>query len=262
VTAAETIIATSEIEMATEESGLPFVPNTGIPSVVPDSSDASMVLIPEGEFTMGSDNGDSDEKPVHTVYLNDFYIDRYEVTNALYKVCVTEGACNKPQNTGNYDNPNYADHPVVYVDWNMAQAYCEWRGAQLPTEAQWEKAARGIDERTYPWGEGISCSKANYLGCVGDTKPIGSYESNISPYGVYDMAGNVWEWVADWYSEKYDQNSSAENPLGPDSGQYRVLRGGAWNQDEYLLRTSARLGSEPSDVYLSFGFRCASDEAP
>ncbi len=246
--ASETIIATSEIEMATEESVLPLVPSTDIPSIVPDSSDASMVLIPKGEFTMGSNNGDSDEKPVHTVYLNDFYIDRYEVTNALYKDCVTAGVCDEPQNTGNYDNSQYADHPVVYVDWYMAKTYCEWRGAQLPTEAQWEKAARGIDERTYPWGEGIACNKANYLGCVGDTKPIGSYESNISPYGVYDMAGNVWEWVADWYSEKYDQNSSAENPLGPDSGRYRVLRGGAWNQDEYLLRTSARLGSEPSDV--------------
>lgn len=252
----------SETVIASEESVLPFLPSTGIPSVVSDSSDASMVLIPEGEFTMGSDNGDSDEKPVHTVYLNDFYIDRYEVTNALYKVCVTAGACDEPQNTGNYDNSQYADHPVVYVDWNMAKTYCEWRGAQLPTEAQWEKAARGTDGRTYPWGEGIGCNKANYLGCVSDTKPFGSYENGKNSYGIYDMAGNVWEWVADWYSDRYDENSPDENPLGPDSGQYRVLRGGAWNQDAYLLRTSARLGSEPLDVYLSFGFRCAGNANP
>ncbi len=118
------------------------------------------------------------------------------------------------------------------------------------------------DGRTYPWGEGIACNQANYLDCVGDSKAFGSYENGISPYGVYDMAGNVWEWVADWYSERYDQDSPAENPLGPDSGRYKVLRGGAWNQDEYLLRTSARLGSVPTDVYVSFGFRCASDEAP
>jgi formylglycine-generating enzyme required for sulfatase activity len=221
-----------------------------------------MILFPEGPFTMGSDNGDSDEKPVHEVYLNDFYIDRYEVTNALYKDCVTASACDEPQNTGNYDNSQYADHPVVYVDWNMAKAYCEWRGAQLPTEAQWEKAARGKDGRTYPWGEDIACNKANYLDCVGDTQPFGSYENGQSPYGISDMAGNVWEWVADWYSVRYDENSPAENPLGPDSGQYRVLRGGAWNQDSYLLRTSARLGSAPTDVYLSFGFRCASDSTP
>jgi formylglycine-generating enzyme required for sulfatase activity len=258
----ESVKAPSTTDLPAEESVLPLVSSTDIPSIVPDSSDSPMVLIPEGLFTMGSDNGDADEKPVHEVYLNDFYIDRYEVTNALYKVCVTAGACDVPQNTGNYDNSQYADHPVVYVDWNMAKSYCEWRGAQLPTEAQWEKAARGTDGRTYPWGEDIACDKTNYLGCVGDTKPFGSYENGQSPYGISDMAGNVWEWVADWYSVRYDENSPAENPLGPDSGQYRVLRGGAWNQDAYLLRTSARLGSAPTDVYLSFGFRCASDSAP
>jgi len=250
--------------MATVES-LPTVEaNAGTPSVVPasDLTDIPMVLIPAGQFSMGSGNGDVDEQPVHTVYLADFYMDKYEVTNVLYKDCVTAGACDQPQNTRNYDNLQYANHPVVYVDWNMAKAYCEWRGAGLPTEAQWEKAARGADGRSYPWGDGIECNKANYLGCVGDTKAVGSYVNGQSPYGVYDMAGNVWEWTADWYSDKYYENSPVENPLGPDSGQYRVLRGGAWNQNEYLLRVSARLGVEPANVFFGFGIRCARNIAP
>jgi len=247
----------SEIVTATSESLTPFDSGAGVPSAIPDSADISMVLIPAGQFTMGSDNGDTDEQPVHTVYLNDFYIDKYEVTNALYKDCVTAGVCAQPQNVRNYDNSQYANHPVVYVDWYMAKAYCEWRGSQLPTEAQWEKAARGTDGRTYPWGEGIVCNKANYLSCVGDTKPVGSYEDGKSPYGLYDMAGNVWEWTADWYSDTYYRSSPAENPPGPDSGQHRVLRGGALNQDVYLLRDSARLGVDPANVFLGFGIRCA-----
>jgi formylglycine-generating enzyme required for sulfatase activity len=252
----------SETATATSESLAPFDSGAGVPSIVPDSVDVPMALIPAGQFTMGSDNGDKDEKPVHTVYLNDFYIDKYEVTNALYKDCVTAGVCAQPQNVRNYDNSQYANHPVVYVDWNMAKAYCEWRGAQLPTEAQWEKAARGTDGRTYPWGEGIECNKANYLGCVDDTKTVGSYENGQSPYGLYDMAGNVWEWTADWYSDTYYQSSPAENPPGPDSGQYRVLRGGALNQDAYLLRDSARLGVNPANVFLGFGIRCARNVSP
>jgi len=249
--------ASSAIGTATKESLIPVDP-----PVVSDSTDAGMVLIPAGQFAMGSTDGDADEKPVHKISLNDFYIDRYEVSNTRYKECVTAGACGKPQSTDNYDNSQYANHPVVYVDWNMSKSYCEWRGAKLPTEAQWEKAARGTDGRTYPWGEEITCNNANYLGCVGDTKAIGSYASGKSPYGIYEMAGNVWEWTADWYSETYYQISPVENPRGPDAGQYRVLRGGSLKQDKYLLRTSARLGNKPSDVDLGVGFRCVRDAPP
>lgn len=229
---------------------------------ITDASGAQMILIPAGDFTMGSVDGDTDEAPVHTVFMDDYYIDKFEVTNALYKNCVTAGVCMKPLDAANYDNPKYAEHPVVYVDWSMAKNYCEWRGAKLPTEAQWEKAARGTDARTYPWGEGIDCSEANYENCIGDTKPFNNYANGTSPYGVYNMAGNVWEWTSNWYSATYDGNSSAKNPTGPDKGDRKVLRGGGWNQHEYLLRTTARLGTNPTDVFFSFGFRCASDVMP
>lgn len=232
--------------------------STPLAAEITDPKNAVMVLVPEGDFVMGSDNGDEDERPVHTVYLDEFYIDKYEVTNSDYRVCVVDGVCKPPQDMTNYNNPEYENHPVVYVDWEMARTYCDWRDAQLPTEAQWEKAARGMDARTYPWGEGIACSQANYLSCIEDTQPFDSYAGSLSPYGAYNMAGNVWEWVADWYSPAYDA-SETDNPVGAESGERRVLRGGGWNQHEYLLRTSARLGVVPTDVFLSFGFRCASD---
>jgi eukaryotic-like serine/threonine-protein kinase len=170
---------------------------------ITDAKGVSMVLVPAGEFIMGSESGDDDEKPVHTVYLDAYYIDKYEVTNAAYKVCVDAGGCTPPMQTNSYsrssyyDNSEFDDYPVIYVDWNRATDYCEWRDTSLPTETQWEKAARGTDGRTYPWGEGISCKQANYYSCVGDTRKVGSYESGKSPYGIYDLAGNVWEWVAD-----------------------------------------------------------------
>lgn len=142
------------------------------------------------------------------------------------------------------------------MDWNQAKTYCEWRGAQLLTEAQCEKAARGIDGRTYPWGEVIDCAKANYGNCVGDTTEVGVYPTGKSPYGIYDMAGNVWEWTADWYSETYYQNSPSKNPLGPNSGLYRVLRGGTWGYVENHLRASARDFNSPDYIYKVIRFRC------
>jgi len=231
-----------------------------------------MVLVEAGNFSMGSGTGDSDEKPVHSVYLDAFYIDKYEVTNALYKACVTARICNPPINSGSYTrnsyygNSQYDEYPVVYVNWNMAKAYCEWRGARLPTEAQWEKAARGTDARVYPWGKAVDCQKANYQGgkngCAGGTSRVGSYESGKSPYGVYDMAGNVWEWVADWYSEIYYQSSPLSNPFGPDLGQSRVLRGGSWNRSEYDSRASNRLKYGPDYNNFDIGFRCAREASP
>ena len=230
-----------------------------------------MALVPAGEFTMGDDHGPEDERPAHVVYLDAFDIDIYEVTNKQYKACVDAGICQPPVYSGSsthssyYGNSQYEDYPVIYVNWDMANTYCgTWRGADLPTEAQWEKAARGTDARTYPWGEEVpDCSTANYWSltygvCVGDTDAVGSYESDKSPYGIYDMAGNVSEWVADWYSENYYQNSPTVNPVGPDSGQGRAIRGGAWLVDYPLLRASHRHSeSNWQQGFFDAGFRCA-----
>jgi formylglycine-generating enzyme required for sulfatase activity len=235
-----------------------------------------MVLVPAGEFIMGNNNGQQDEKPVHSVYLDAFYIDTYEVTNKRYQDCVSAGMCQPPVTMSSetrssyFGNPNYDNYPVIYVSWDMSKAYCEWRGAALPTEAQWEKAARGTDERRYPWGEEWpDCRKVNFLdfgkgNCVGDTTAVGSYESGKSPYGVYDMAGNVWEWIADWYSETYYQNSPGANPTGPDFGQFRMSRGGGWYGQVYHLYAYGRhvsLDTYPHG-YHDVGFRCAKDAGP
>lgn len=245
------------------------IPSTTSPSPdisgtddIVDSKGVLMRLVPAGEFSMGSGSGDSDEVPVHPVYLDGYDIDKYEVTNALYRACVVAGACYEPHDISDYSNSQYADHPVIYVDWDMAKTYCEWRGARLPTEAEWEKAARGEDGRTYPWGEGIDCSKANYLGCSGGTSNVMTYQSSASPYGVFDMAGNVWEWVADWYSENYYRTSPKENPTGPDSGTLRVLRSGAWNVGPDVVRTSLRNAHPQSSFDNDIGFRCAMDAKP
>ncbi len=245
---------------------------TSDPLQLIDEKGVTMRLVPAGEFTMGSESGNNGEEPIHQVYLDAFYMDIYEVTNAAYKSCVAADVCDPPQSTSSYthddyyENSQYDDYPVIYVDWNQANAYCEWRGASLPTEAQWEKAARGDDGRTYPWGEGISCSQADYYDgnkdCIGDTTEVGSYESGKSPYGMYDMAGNVWEWVADWYDLIYYANSPSSNPLGPSSGEYRALRGGSWYYNDYYLRASYRSWNVPSYNYYVVGFRCARGTSP
>jgi formylglycine-generating enzyme required for sulfatase activity len=237
----------------------PVISSASLLSDMTDASGVSMVLVSAGPFTMGSDRGDVDEVPVHSVYLDGFYIDKYEVTNALYKDCVNSNACYQPKDINYFSNSQYADHPVVFVDWNMAKTYCEWRGEKLPTEAQWEKAARGTDSRTYPWGEGIDCSKANYLDCSENTSSVTSHPDGASPYGVYDMAGNVWEWVADWYSATYYQVSPMENPSGPSEGTLKVVRGGAWNVDTVAVYSSVRNAKDPSIADNDIGFRCVTD---
>jgi formylglycine-generating enzyme required for sulfatase activity len=238
------------------------------PTEIMDAKGVPMCLVPAGQFTMGSENGDDDERPVHTVYLDAFYMDKYEVTNARYAACVADGACTPPHEMSSftrssyYGNPQYADYPVINVDWYQAQAYCAWRGARLPTEAEWEKAARGTDGRTYPWGNNApTCSLANFdpargNSCVGDTSAVGSYPAGASPYGIYDLAGNVWEWVADWYDENYYAVSPSRNPTGPSSGSYRALRGGSWNSSEDFVRASYRNGNVPDSWYNNIGFRC------
>lgn len=165
--------------------------------------------------------------------------------------------------TSYYGNSEFDNYPVIYVNRDQALTYCEWRGGGLPTEAQWEKAARGTSSRTFPWGEEIDCNKANY--CESDTVSVGNYEDGMSPYGIYDLAGNVSEWVADWYSSTYYQNSTSINPIGPISGQYGVLRGGSWWENGGdSLRVFERRTLSPLYNYYNYyvGFRCAMDANP
>ncbi|MBK8619488.1 MAG: SUMF1/EgtB/PvdO family nonheme iron enzyme [Anaerolineales bacterium] len=193
---------------------------------ITDEEGVEMVLVDEGEFVMGSE-ATASQSPIHKIYLDYFYIDKYEITNALYEDCVKSTVCTPPQEeisksrTNYYGDLKYANHPVIYVNWNQAKTYCEWRGADLPTEAQWEKSVRSFDGRTYPWGEGLDCNKANYWSCQWDTVAVGSYLHGVSPNGAYDLTGNVWEWVLDWYSDVYYKSSPYKNPFGPDSGEYR-----------------------------------------
>ncbi len=272
-----TIQATSTYELPTETpeppiatstaTFMPRIPNLGIGStLVSDTDGMTLQYVPAGNFTMGSDNGYPNEKPAHTVYLDAFWMDRTDVTNAMYAKCVSSGACNQPTNLSSqthssyYANSQFDNYPVLYVTWDMANTYCQWAGRGLPTEAQWEKAARGTDGRTYPWGNAApSNDLLNYNSAVGDTTEVGTYSKGASPYGVLDMAGNVWQWVADWYSDTYYASSPASNPLGPDSGQFRVMRGGSWeyfNDDNYV-RSAFRLRLSPSLTYYYSGFRCS-----
>jgi formylglycine-generating enzyme required for sulfatase activity len=249
-----------------------FTP-TALPAEITDANGVVMRLVPAGPFTMGSSNGMPDEKPVHIVNLPTFYMDKYEVTNAFYKACVDAGVCQVPANTGaglhpgaygTYGDQQFDNYPVIWVDWNRAKTYCEWRGARLPSETEWEKAARGTDERKYPWGDGIDPTFANYGsnvpddygGVFGKTTAVGIYPKGQSPYSIYDMAGNVWEWVADWYDVYPGGDLDANSAFGQET--YRVLRGGSWSDDPDLLRTTFRGGNTPDTTVNYIGFRCAS----
>ena len=231
-----------------------------------------MVYVPAGEFLMGSSNADGEagaqEKPQHPVYLDGYWIDRTEVTNAQYRKCVEAGACQEPGCWNNSD-VNAPDQPVVCVSWDEAQAYAAWVGGRLPTEAEWEKAARGTDGRIYPWGNKFDGTRLNYCdrNCESAwkdtsaddgyalTAPVGSYPAGASPYGALDMVGNVSEWVADRYDAGYYARSPARNPQGPDSGDVRVSRGGAFYPEKWYVRCAARLGNPPDSRSNYSGFR-------
>lgn len=229
-----------------------------------DAKGVPMVRIPVGEFVMGSADGDINERPPRNVFLDAYDIDQYEVTNARYQACLDAKVCVKlaqHSNTPNTSDINrsytakYTNHPATGISWDMAKTYCEtWRGERLPTEAEWEKAARGPDGNTYPWGEGIDDTYANFNS--NDTTPIGSYEKGKSFYGLYDMAGNVWEWVNDWYDENYYQLSPSSNPLGPSDGDTHVLRGGSFYIGEFGTRSAFR-NAGANNGLTHVGFRCA-----
>jgi formylglycine-generating enzyme required for sulfatase activity len=261
---------------------------------------AVMVAVPGGDFPMGSPDGegDDDEHPQHSTYVDAFWIDRTEVTNRQFEqfvqqtgylsdvenagqswVCLEpDGTCEEV-NGADWRHPegpssdisDRMDHPVVQVTWNDAAAYCQWAGVVLPTEAEWEKAARGTDGRIYPWGNGFDSSRLNYCddNCPYDLKdakaddgyagtaPVGTYPTGVSPYGALDMAGNVWEWVADWYAEDYYGRSPDRNPQGPPSGDQRGLRGGSWAAPADEVRSARRFAGYPDAGHDSVGFRCA-----
>ena len=218
-----------------------------------------MVCVPAGEFLMGSADsapGIKDhEKPQHAVYLDAFWIDKYEVTNAQYQECVEAGHCRQSGCRDDSDlNPS--NQPVVCVDWHEAQGYAAWVRGRLPTEAEWEKAARGTDGRIYPWGDSPpDCYKANNYGCAGKPLPVGTHPDGASPYGALDMAGNVLEWVADWYAEDYYARSPFRDPQGPESGDYRVMRDAAYDNAGGYARCTYRNWENPAHWRHSLGFR-------
>ena len=250
-------------------------PTPGVGSTETSPKDGMVEgFVPAGDFLMGSPDSDSsatsDEKPQHTVHLDAYWIDQTEVTNAMYALCVQAGACQPPLSSKSaihdayYGDVQYADYPVLWVDWNAAQSYCKWAGRRLPTEAEWEKAARGTEGRIYPWGDTAPTCELGNFGlqegdCVGDTSKVGGYPAGASPYGVLDMSGNVWEYVADWYAENYYSTSPNNNPTGPASGSARVIRGGSWYFD------TPRVSAVNRAYYVgpggnNLGFRCVSPQ--
>jgi len=235
----------------------------------PVTSDAAppregMVRVPAGPFTMGCDDcGDdlspgTDERPAHQVTLSAFDIDVTEVTQAAYAGCVAAEACSEPPE--NYDPEGTPTFPVRRMSWDQAVAFCAWGGKRLPTEAEWEKAARGTDGRLFPWGEGdeFDCDRANTMPCEKGVQPVGTASQGASPYGALDMAGNVWEWTGDYYAADTYESHDGPDPQGPAEGDHRVLRGGSYGNLPTLARTTNR-----SDAYGSayggsgLGFRCA-----
>lgn len=228
-----------------------------------------MIYVPAGEFQMGSEAGELDEGPIHTVFLDAYWIDKYEVTNAQYAKYMNEKSIDDISSYAQIEKINgtwqaekkYENYPVTYISWSEAQSYCEWVRGSLPTEAQWEKAARGTDGRVYPWGNQSPVSNLlNYDNNNEGLTAIGSFPEGISPYGALDMAGNVWEWVADWYDDEYYLDSPANNPTGPINGKYKILRGGSWASNLNFVRVSDRYGNYPGGTYNSRGFRCILSE--
>ncbi|WP_062266874.1 formylglycine-generating enzyme family protein [Endozoicomonas arenosclerae] len=234
-----------------------------------------MVDVPSGSFTMGCLNSNDDicyyaeDEKAHKVYLNAYKIDKYEVTFARYKKCLDAGKCSPLAVGGsmNFGRKGVDNFPINGVTWHQAKAFCEFEGKRLPTEAEWEKAARGTDGRKYPWGNQkptcdlavMDSQYAGNLGCgTGNVMDVGSKPKGASPYGAMDMAGNVWEWTADWHSNRYYHSSPENNPQGPSSGVYKTTRGSDFFARAYWeLRSTSRFPYYPNNVSPAIGVRCA-----
>ncbi len=229
--------------------------------------DAEMVFIPEGPFIMGTDDEDSltASRPAHEVTLKGFWIDRYEVSNAQYAKCVKAQYCTDPKSftsstrSDYYTNELYADYPVIHVDYYQATAYCTWAGKRLPTEAEWEKAARGEEGFLYPWGNKLPMKVPAQINLFenGDTAPVDSFPKGVSPYGVYNMEGNVWEWTADQYDAFFYSESPAADPRAVTGGNDYVIRGFSWAYPFHRLEITARNYSYILNHTHDLGFRCA-----
>jgi len=249
-----------------------FTPTkTPYPTEALDALGVTMVLVPGGPFTLGTDGYDPWDivaQPAQEITLPAYYIDKFEVSNDQYARCVEANQCDIPTNLrsrqrGSYFNdPQFADYPVIYVSWSNASAYCSWRGGRLPSEAEWEKAARSDDERPYPWGEDQpTCQAANFWPtgpCEGDTLPVNSKPNGASPYGAYNMSGNVAEWVHAWFSAYPGGDPTASQDYGK---SYRVIRGGTFFDSANFIRSTVRKGLNPDDVQSFVGFRCVVDLA-
>jgi formylglycine-generating enzyme required for sulfatase activity len=236
--------------------------------------DARPVRVAASALLMGSppDQGAADEHPMHRVDVSAFWIDRYEVTNARYAACMKAGACSRPALASSAKResylyaPEFGNYPVVFVSWEQADAFCRWDRGRLPTEAEWELAARGAapSMRVFPWGdEPADCTKANMggpAGCLGDTDLVGRRTAGISPWGAMDMAGNVWEWTADWYDAGYYAASPDRDPRGPSRGTLKVMRGGCWASGSDSLRVSCRKAELPGTWAPNVGLRCVRPE--
>lgn len=235
---------------------------------------APMVLVPAGPFPMGvppgARDGGRDEYPRHEVFLDAYYIDKFEVTNGRYLEFMKNTGHRPPKHPNDPRQDlwqaglmpeSIADRPVINVDWYDAEAYCRWAGKRLPTEAEWAKAARGTDDRRFPWGNvEPTHGHLNFNQPWQGEKtlmPVGTYEAGKSPFGAYDMAGNVWEWVADWYDRLYYEKSPARNPKGPETGTHKTLRGSGWEVEAPLVRAFSRVKSDPLNRNHATGFRCA-----
>ena len=227
---------------------------------------APMVLVPAGEFTMGSEQGDADEQPVHRVFLDSFYLDMFEVTNGRFAKFVAAIQSEPPWGFADQETPVvHAEQPVRWVTWLEATGYCLWAGKRLPTEAEWEKAARGTDGRVYPWGNDPPTAAQAIFGLkegAETVSPIGNRDLGRSPYGVHDLAGNLYEWVADWYDEDFYTTNPTINPRGPAEGAAKGQRGGSYTNQPYRLRATFRTKSDPTDNAPHVGFRCAQDAQP
>jgi formylglycine-generating enzyme required for sulfatase activity len=245
-------------------------PTLGVGSSQVSEVDGMLLLyVPEGPFEMGSEGGYSDERPVHTVTLSAFWVDETEVTNGMYALCVQAGVCAAPRRKSSnlidyyYGFEGYINYPVIFISWQDASNYCSWAGRRLPTEAQWEKAARGTDGRIYPWGSvPPDAALVNFDHNINDVTPVGAYPEGKSPYGAFDLAGNVMEWTADWYGEDYYTLSSALNPQGPETGRHRVVRGGSWTGNATGVRSAHRFIQDPENPVFDLGFRCVMDAQP